>query len=433
MIVEYNTLNRVFQRKNMFILKNRQTFIGLSLLVVLLILGNLILETKLFYRLIIGLGFGYALARASIGFAGSVNKLVRTGSSTLASALMIMFLLTAIVTAFFIYGDESAYKLKINPINAALILGGLMFGFGMTFSSCCATGSLTDLSSGFSRAVVAIFFLSFGVFMGFNTQATTSFVKDSFVTSKIGEGFQGGVFLPDLFTFDGFNGYLGAIVLTAVLTFIVIYFARSYEKKYYTRHGFTPAVTADESKGMTKKEAIFDTVFVKPWKMRVSVVIITLLFASLLFLYDKGWGASTAFGLWFAKLLMLFGMSADTLANYTHKSIEFFTTPLLSHGTSVQNISIILGAFFYLLIAGKFKNKFRAGLNITTKNFFVYAFGAFLMGFGTRLSNGCNVGALYTPIAEFSLSGWLYLVVVVIGGFVGNWTLNKYVNKSCTV
>lgn len=414
------------------LIKNIQTIVGLGLLVVLLIFGNFILETKeLYYRLLIGLGFGYALARASIGFAGSVNKLVRTGSSTLASALMLMFLITSIVTAFFIYGNELAYGLKINPINMALVIGGLMFGFGMTFSSCCATGSLTDISSGFSRAIVSILFLSFGVFMGFNVQSTTGFVKDSYMTSSTGAHFQGGVFLPDLFTFDGFNGYLGAIILTAILTFLIIYLARAYEKKYYSKYGFSEPELS--SPALSKKETIIDILFVRPWEMRVSVVVITLLFASLLFLYEKGWSASSAFGLWFAKVLMLLGISVESISAFTHKSVDFFTVPLLSHGTTVQNISIVLGAFFYLLIAGKFKKKFSEGLSISAKDFFVYAFGAFMMGFGTRLSNGCNVGALYTPIAEFSLSGWFYLVVVVLGGFAGNWVMKNYINKSCTV
>lgn len=42
------------------------------------------------------------------------------------------------------------------------------------------------------------------------------------------------------------------------------------------------------------------------------------------------------------------------------------------------------------------------------------------MGFGTRLANGCNVGALYTPIANFSLSGWIFFIFLVIGGILGN-------------
>jgi uncharacterized protein len=408
----------------------KQTVLGFILLFIVISVGKvLLISDDFFYRMIIGLGFGYAMARASMGFAGSVNRLARTGSSALASALMIMFTLTAIVTAMFIYGDETAYRLNIYPINIALLIGGLMFGFGMTFSSCCATGSLTDLSGGFSRALVAIFFLGFGVFTGFSFQTSTAFVKESYMTSEIGSHFQGGVFLPDLFKFDGFNGYLGAIVVTALLASLVIYLAKRYEK-YYHKVNRTPFETVEP---VTQKASLFERLFVNPWKMRVSVVIIALLFGSLLFLYDKGWSASTAFGLWFAKLLMLLGISPESLAAYTGKSIDFITIPLFSHGTSVQNFAIILGAFFYLLIAGKFRNRFVAGLPISLKDFFIYAIGGFMMGFGTRLSNGCNVGALYTPIAEFSLSGWFYLVVVVIGGFAGNWFLKSYVNKSCTV
>ncbi len=55
------------------------------------------------------------------------------------------------------------------------------------------------------------------------------------------------------------------------------------------------------------------------------------------------------------------------------------------------------------------------------------------MGYGTRLSNGCNVGALYTPIAEFSLSGWIYLIFIVIGGFLGNIFVQRFISSTCKV
>ena len=56
-----------------------------------------------------------------------------------------------------------------------------------------------------------------------------------------------------------------------------------------------------------------------------------------------------------------------------------------------------------------------------------YALGGLCMGFGTRLANGCNVGALYTPIANFSLSGWIFLIFLVLGGVIGN-TVAKRAN-----
>ena len=409
-------------------MNTKEHLFGLIALVVLIIVAKFTFEDEmLFYRLLIGLGFGYALARASMGFAGSVNRLSRTGSSTLASALLVMFVVTALFTAFSIYGNESAFKLNIYPINLALFIGGFMFGFGMSFTSCCATGSLTDVPGGFSRAVVSIFFLSMGVFLGYRAQGS-DFVQSSWMTTARGAEQKGGVFLPDLFTFDGFDGYLGAFILTALLSSLAIYLARQYEKAYYDKYP-----PSEETKVDTPTYTRYERLFVVPWKMRVSVVIIALLFTSLLWLYEKGWGASTAFGLWFAKVLMLFGATPEQLSTWSGRSETFFSQSLLDHGTSIQNFAIILGALFYLLIAGKFKEKFTVGLSIRMNDFFLYAFGGLIMGFGTRLSNGCNVGALYTPIAEFSLSGWLYLIVVVTGGLLGNWVLRTYINKSCAI
>jgi len=406
----------------------KEHFTGLMVLFMVIVLGKVYLSSDmLFYRLLIGLGFGYALARASMGFAGSVNRLSRTGSSTLASALLVMFVVTAVITAFTIYGHESDFKLNIYPLNLALLIGGFMFGFGMSFTSCCATGSLTDVPGGFSRATVSIFFISVGVFLGYRVQ-NSELVRHSVVSTPRGLEQKGGVFLPDLFTFDGFNGYLGALLLTALLAAIAIYFAKQYERHYFEKYP-----PADEGVIKVPEYTTYERLFVVPWKMRVSVVIIASLFASLLWLYEKGWGASTAFGLWFAKLLMLFGIDAQTLSEWTGRSDDFFSQSLLDHGTSVQNFAIILGALLYLLIAGKFKERFRGGLPITAKDFGLYAFGGLIMGYGTRLSNGCNVGALYTPIAELSLSGWIYMVVMVTGGLLGNWVLRTYINKSCTI
>jgi len=389
-----------------------QSIIGFTLLILIIILGySMLVNNGLFFRLLIGLAFGYALVWAGMGFAGGVNKLTRLGSSNLAKSLMLMFVLTALFNISLLYNATDNYNLGIFPINTGLIVGGLMFGFGMALSSCCATGSLTDIASGFSRAIVTIIFFSIGVFSGFYTQNTASWVKESWVSSETGTYFKDGVYLPDLFLFDGFNGYLGAMLLTVFFALIVVKLATNYEKKHNN----------------------YKEVESLPLKMKVSAVVISVLFFILLSNTGKGWSATTSFGLWFANILMLFGVSVDTLVSFTHKSVEFFNTPIQQHSTSVQNFGIVLGSVFSLMMANTFNEKFLKGLVITPKGFLTFAFGGFIMGFGTRLSNGCNVGALYTPIAEFSLSGWAYLIVVVIGGLAGNFVLKNYINKSCPV
>ena len=386
----------------------------------------LLIFQDIFIRLVIGLFFGFVLSRAAIGFAGSINKLYRINSASLSKALLFMFVLTSIFVSFVIYGNENSYNLNIYPINLGLIIGGLMFGVGMSFSSCCATGSLCDLGSGFSRALTTILFFGMGVFLGFYLQGTASWIKESWISSITGLDSKGGVFFPDLFKFDGLNGYLGAIILTSILALFFSFLAHRYQKKYLKKSEKTNKI---EFKNITKL-LTYENIFIKNWNIIVGVVFISLIFTMLIILTGKGWSATSAFGLWFAKILMLFGVSAETLSDFTTRSVDFFSQSIFSYGTSVQNFGIILGVFISLLLSKTFINKFKSGLKINFKGFVLFAIGGFIMGLGTRLSNGCNVGALYTPIAEFSLSGWIYLVFVVIGGVYGNIFLKKIVNKN---
>lgn len=93
---------------------------------------------------------------------------------------------------------------------------------------------------------------------------------------------------------------------------------------------------------------------------------------------------------------------------------------------NVQNVCIIIGALVASLTMGKFTSQFREGLKITGKEIPVYIIGGLLMGVGTRLANGCNVGALYTSIANLSLSGWIYFVFLFSGGILGNIIKKRY-------
>jgi uncharacterized membrane protein YedE/YeeE len=95
----------------------------------------------------------------------------------------------------------------------------------------------------------------------------------------------------------------------------------------------------------------------------------------------------------------------------------------------MQNIGIILGAFVGLLLSGRFVEIFKEGLKIKPMEILLFAAGGLLLGFGTRLSLGCNVGALYTPIANFSLAGWFYLFFLFGGGYLGNMIRKAFYKK----
>ena len=52
--------------------------------------------------------------------------------------------------------------------------------------------------------------------------------------------------------------------------------------------------------------------------------------------------------------------------------------------------------------------------------------GGLLMGYGARIGFGCNIGALFSGIASFSVSGWVYMVFLFLGAWVGSKLLVKF-------
>lgn len=414
----------------------KENLSGFVLLGVVLILGGVALDSAIFFRLLIGLGLGYALTRAALGFAGSVNRAYRAGSTRLMRGLMLMFTATAIASTAFLYNqDPHAMNLWVNPINVGLLVGGLMFGFGMSFAGCCASGVLTYFSSSLSRPAVVLFSFGTGVFLGFPLQAQEGWIRDSWFSSASYPG--KGVYLPDLFAGTPMGGYFGAILLTTLFALIVTWFAHRYEYRR-RQNGTYIGVSSEAEQQETKPNDLaehaffsrhtYEALFVKRWSMTTGIAVIVILFTLMMGVTGAGWGASSPFGFWIGRLLIVFGVDPMSVAEFTHRPVTVFTMPFFSHPINVQNIGIILGSVISLLLAGRFFSGV-SRLRLSGREAVMLVIAGLSMGLGTRFANGCNVGALYTPIANFSLSGWIFLVVMVVGGVLGN-SLGKRLNAA---
>ncbi|MBR5969503.1 MAG: YeeE/YedE family protein [Lachnospiraceae bacterium] len=414
-----------------------QAVAGVVLFAVLAIGGALVLKPNIALRLLIGIGFGYVLSRAFSGFAGSVNRACRTGSTQLMRTLAFMFFITSIIVAGFAYRDENFAQLDlwINPVNLGLCVGAAVFGFGMAISSCCASGVMQDVACASPRAVLTLIFFGIGVFVGFPLQYSQAWIEKSVISSERGAGKGGGFFFPDLFKWDGFNGFLGAILLTGVLCLALYKACMWYEKKQkesgrYTGVG-TEALQASAYDYDISKAKFFsrDTYYhfiVKPFTLKEGAIGLTVLFTLLLALFKSEWGASTPYGLWVARVLIAFGVSPEKIAIFANTTMGgAFETPFLEQAVTMQDIGILFGAVIYMLLAGNWIATVKESLSITGKEAVMYCIGGFTMGFGTRMAQGCNAGALYSPIAAFSLSGWVFLPFMVIGGVLGNKVYKK--------
>ena len=406
----------------------KQALYGAMIAITTIILGAIFLDSSsLFLRLLFGLSLGFALAKGAIGFAGSINRAYRRGSTQLLQTLMFMFVITAIINAGLLVNAEPGdYNLWVNPINLGLLIGGVMFGAGMSLSSCCATGVMVEMVSDFPRAFVTLIFFALGVFIGFPFQATQTWITETAISSSSYAG--KGVYLPDLFTWGPLNGYLISVLVTAALALIVVVLAKKYQHHRQSKGSYL-AVDAEQQrqKASNKDSQIPFTLFSVEtykrwfgnlWEMKTTALIIAIIFGIMMASTGSGWGASTPFGIWFGKVLMVLGVNANDIAAFTHRPAGMFTTPFFEHAISVQNVAIMIGTLSAVLLMGKLSFSF--SINHSAKQFMLFALGGLLMGVGTRFANGCNVGALFTPIANFSLSGWIYLVFLIIGGILGN-------------
>lgn len=140
-------------------------------------------------------------------------------------------------------------------------------------------------------------------------------------------------------------------------------------------------------------------------------------------IFQKGWGVSTTFTHWGAWVFQLFGGNVNNWSYFAdEKTQATLAKGFMYDGGSLRNLGIIFGALVATLFASQFKIK-----KIKSKKQIIAAvLGGLLMGYGARMAAGCNIGALFTSIASFSLSGWIFGAFLLVGAFWGSKMLGKY-------
>ena len=128
------------------------------------------------------------------------------------------------------------------------------------------------------------------------------------------------------------------------------------------------------------------------------------------------WSITYAFGLWGAKLWSVVGGDPGGWVYWSSGyPAQSLNNSVLADTTSVMDFGIILGALLAAALAGKFA----PAMKLSRTRIFTAVLGGLLLGYGARLSFGCNIGALVGGISSGSLHGWLWLVAGFCGGIAG--------------
>ncbi len=128
------------------------------------------------------------------------------------------------------------------------------------------------------------------------------------------------------------------------------------------------------------------------------------------------WSVTYAFGLWGAKLWSAIGGDPGSWVYWSSGyPAQSLNSSVLADTTSLMDFGIILGSLLAAALAGKFA----PAMKLSRTRIFTAVLGGLLLGYGARLSFGCNIGALVAGISSGSLHGWLWLVAAFCGGITG--------------
>jgi uncharacterized membrane protein YedE/YeeE len=167
-----------------------------------------------------------------------------------------------------------------------------------------------------------------------------------------------------------------------------------------------------------KKVSYYDTLIKKEWSYTSGAVIMSIL-AVMLMVFAGPWGVSGVLAPWGGKFLSLFGVNADSWKMFNGSLAKF---KFAANQTNLTDAGLAFGALISCLLAAQWKIR----MVKSVRQVWAAVFGGLLMGIGARIAPGCNIGAMFSTIPAFSLSGWIFLVFVFLGAVLGGKTLTKW-------
>ncbi|WP_296602297.1 YeeE/YedE family protein [Nocardioides sp.] len=366
-------------------------------LVAALVLGGIVLNVSGTVPAIlfgIGLALGFVLFHSRFGFTSAWRQLVavRQGKALRAHMLMLAVactLFAPILATGASYGDAPASP-TLAPIGFGLFVGSFLFGVGMQLGGSCASGTLFAIGSGQTAILLTL--------GGFVAGSTIGALHFPWWTNDLPSH-------APVSLADTFGGYLGAwavsLLVMAAIVGVTYLLAR--------RRSVPPVEAPPAAVGPAR-------VVRGAWPLWVGALLLAGLNALTLWISGGAWGVTFAFAMWGSKILDLVGVDVLQWTFWQDPAnLAKYQAGVWGEKTSVMDLGIIVGALIASAAAGAFVLHRRVPARLAIGA----VVGGILMGYGARIAFGCNIGAYFGGIASFSLHGWLWGVMAIVGTFVG--------------
>jgi uncharacterized membrane protein YedE/YeeE len=342
---------------------------------------------------LIGIGLGITLMHAAFGFSGSWRVFIRERDGRGVRAQLLLLGLTSIL--FFPLLGQVFPSLQVSsalaPVGTSVIVGAFLFGIGMQLGGGCGSGTLYTMGQGQVDMLITLTFFIIGATMG-SAHLHWWLSLPGYESLSVIEHF----------------GWWQALLLQLILLAILYALVRSIDIR---RNGKLNSIEWKLPSGSFMQGLIHGQ-----WPLLWGVIGLAVLNFMTLIVAGHPWSITYAFGLWGAKLWSVVGGDPGSWVYWSSGyPAQSLNSSVLADTTSVMDFGIILGALLAAALAGKFA----PAMKLSRTRIFTAVVGGLLLGYGARLSFGCNIGALVGGISSGSLHGWLWLVAGFCGGIAG--------------
>lgn len=329
---------------------------------------------------LVGGGLGFVLFQATFGFAGSFRAaLERRDFSGFRAQAMALALTSSIFFPLLAQGSALGLPLNgfVTPIGVSFVIGAILFGAGMQIGGGCASGTLFALGGGNARLVMTLAFFVVGSAVG---------------AAHLGFWWR----LPswNSGTTQDWLGWPAALTLHLAI--------------------FGAVMRTIPAASRAPRPPSLRSLVLEPWPLAWGAFGLAILNAATLMLAGRPWGETAGFTLWGSKIAGFLGFDPRTWA-YWQGNADPLAASVFSDITSVMDFGIVAGA----MLAAGLSARFRPQPGGDARAWLGAASGGFLMGYGARLSDGCNIGAYFSALASGSLSGWVWVAAAFIGSVIG--------------
>lgn len=339
---------------------------------------------------LVGAVMGATLYHAAFGFTSSWRVFIADGRGAGLRAQMLML---AIACALFFPALASGSLFGspvtglVAPVGVSVAIGAFLFGIGMQLGGGCASGTLYTAGGGNTRMLVTLAAFVVGSVIATAHLHWWSALPHIAPTSLVKE-----------------LGAAPALALSLTVFAVIAAITVVVERKVHGR-----LLRKDGAKGWAR-------LLRGPWPLVAGAVLLAVLNYATLALAGRPWGVTSAFALWGAKASLALGLDVSAWPFWQGAANKAaLAAPVANDITSVMDIGIMVGALAAAALAGKFAPVWKLPL----KSLAAAVIGGLLLGYGSRLAFGCNIGAYFSGIASGSLHGWLWLVAAFAGNAAG--------------